>query len=152
MSGTYTTAHSNARSLTHWSRPGNKPTSSSMLVRFISTDPQREFLRHWFLVNTNSLHLVRVYTWVDIEWGEKDWGNFKSYFGEKSTKTLLLGHLEMKSYLHQRPDLKLEFQKIRHYSISAYICTVPQRRGGLGNWPDLLRHLELFFECLGFGK
>ena len=31
---TYTTAHSTARSLTHWARPGIKPTSSWMLVRF----------------------------------------------------------------------------------------------------------------------
>ena len=31
---TYTTAHSNARSLTHWERPGIKPTSSWMLVGF----------------------------------------------------------------------------------------------------------------------
>ena len=34
-SATYTTAHSNARSLTHWARPGIKPSSSWMPVRFI---------------------------------------------------------------------------------------------------------------------
>ena len=39
---TYTPAHGNARSLTHWVRPGTEPASSSMLVRFISTEPQRE--------------------------------------------------------------------------------------------------------------
>ena len=31
---TYTTAHGNARSLTHWGRPGIKPTSLWMLVEF----------------------------------------------------------------------------------------------------------------------
>ena len=37
----YTTAHGNARSLTHWPRPGVKPASSWFLVRFLSTAPQR---------------------------------------------------------------------------------------------------------------
>ena len=32
----YTTAHGNLGSLTHWVRPGIKPTSSWMLVRFIN--------------------------------------------------------------------------------------------------------------------
>ena len=32
-----TTAHGNAGSLTHWARPGIEPTSSWILVRFIST-------------------------------------------------------------------------------------------------------------------
>ena len=36
---TYATAHSNAISLTHWSRPGIEPASSWMLVRFVSTEP-----------------------------------------------------------------------------------------------------------------
>ena len=38
----YTTAHSNTRSLTHWVMPGIEPASSWMLVRFVSTEPQRE--------------------------------------------------------------------------------------------------------------
>ena len=33
---TYTTAHSNAGSLTHWARPGIEPTSSWMLVGFVN--------------------------------------------------------------------------------------------------------------------
>ena len=57
MSVTYTTAHSNARSLTHWARLGIEPSSSWMLVRpgikpstpwfsvgFISATPQGELL------------------------------------------------------------------------------------------------------------
>ena len=41
-SSTYTAAHSNARSLTHWARPGIKPLSSWIIVRFISAEPRRE--------------------------------------------------------------------------------------------------------------
>ena len=42
--GTYTTAHGNAGSLTHWTRPGVEPTSSWILVGFVSAAPQRELL------------------------------------------------------------------------------------------------------------
>ena len=41
-SATYTTVHSNARSLTHWARPGIEPVSSWILVGFISAVPQWE--------------------------------------------------------------------------------------------------------------
>ena len=41
-SAIYTTAQSNTGSLTHWARPGIKPASSWMLVRFISAAPQWE--------------------------------------------------------------------------------------------------------------
>ena len=44
----YTTAHGNAGSLTPWVRPGIRPVSSWMLVRFISGEPQRELLNHSF--------------------------------------------------------------------------------------------------------
>ena len=44
----YTTAHSNARSLTHWASPGIKLVSSWMLARFISTEPQQELLLRFF--------------------------------------------------------------------------------------------------------
>ena len=36
LSATYTTAHSNARSLTHWTRPRIEPSTSWFLVRFIN--------------------------------------------------------------------------------------------------------------------
>ena len=39
-SATYTTAHGNTRSLTHWVRPAIKPASSWILARFISTVPR----------------------------------------------------------------------------------------------------------------
>ena len=39
---TYSTAHDNARSLTHWVGPGIKPTTSWFLVRVFSAAPWRE--------------------------------------------------------------------------------------------------------------
>ena len=48
MSATYTTTHNNARSLTHWARPGIEPSSSWKLVSFISTEPQQELLFFFF--------------------------------------------------------------------------------------------------------
>ena len=43
-SATYTTAHSNARSLTHGTKPGIELMSSWILVRFVTTEPQQELL------------------------------------------------------------------------------------------------------------
>ena len=47
-SATYTIAHGNARFSTHRARPGIKPTSSWILVRFSTTEPQRELLKNFF--------------------------------------------------------------------------------------------------------
>ena len=44
MSATYTTAHDNAGSLTHWAGPGIEPSFSWILDEFIYTEPQRELL------------------------------------------------------------------------------------------------------------
>ena len=41
---TYTTAHGNTGSSTHWARPGIEPATSWFLVRFVSTAPWRELL------------------------------------------------------------------------------------------------------------
>ena len=41
-SATYTTAHGNAKSLTHRGRLGMEPVSSWIIVRFISAEPQWE--------------------------------------------------------------------------------------------------------------
>ena len=38
----YTKAHGNIRSLTHWMGPGIKPTSSWILVRFVTAEPQED--------------------------------------------------------------------------------------------------------------
>ena len=42
---TFTTAHANEGSLTHWVRPGIELASSWILVRFITTEPQSELLK-----------------------------------------------------------------------------------------------------------
>ena len=49
MSVTYNTAHGNARSLTHWAKPGMEPESSGILVRFFTTELWRELPSFWFL-------------------------------------------------------------------------------------------------------
>ena len=43
-SATYTTAHINAGSLTHWGRPGMEPATSWFLVGLISTEPRWKLL------------------------------------------------------------------------------------------------------------
>ena len=43
-SATYGTAYGNARSLTHCARPGIEPTSSWILVGFVTTETQWELL------------------------------------------------------------------------------------------------------------
>ena len=48
-SATCTTAHGNVGSLTHWLRPGIKPTSSWILVGFVSSEPWRELLSYYLL-------------------------------------------------------------------------------------------------------
>ena len=58
MSATYSTVHSNAGSLTHWTRPGIKPASSWILVRFIYPEPRQElplfpFLAHFSFPSPN---------------------------------------------------------------------------------------------------
>ena len=45
--------HSNAGSLTHWVRPGFKPASSWILVRFVSAEPWRELLILWVKTREN---------------------------------------------------------------------------------------------------
>ena len=42
VSVTYSTAHSNAGSFTHWARPGIEAASSWILVGFVSAVPQQE--------------------------------------------------------------------------------------------------------------
>ena len=50
---TYTKAHDNARCLTHWTRPGIKPASLWLLVRFVSTEPWQE-LPIFHIIRTNN--------------------------------------------------------------------------------------------------
>ena len=49
MSATYTTAHGNSRSLTYWARPGIEPTSSWILVGFVTAELQQELQPSQFI-------------------------------------------------------------------------------------------------------
>ena len=51
---TYTTAHSNAGSLTCWVTPGIEPTSSWLLVGFVTAESQWEFQKCLYLRKKNS--------------------------------------------------------------------------------------------------
>ena len=67
VSVTYTTAHGNIRSLTHWARPGIKPTASWFLVGFVSTAPQWELLNcRFFILNVLTLIFVRLFYRVTV--------------------------------------------------------------------------------------
>ena len=49
---TYTTAHHNTLSLTHWARPGIKPATSWLLIKFVSAASQWKLPKTW----KNALH------------------------------------------------------------------------------------------------
>ena len=61
---TYTTAHSDTRSLTHWVGPEFEPASSWILVRFVSAEPPRELLEYpRLLFDSTSLFLLSFPFW-----------------------------------------------------------------------------------------
>ena len=66
-SATYGTTHGNTRSLTHWARPGIKPTSSQILVGFII---------HWAMTGTPKavffIFLITIPTAYGNSWA-RDW-------------------------------------------------------------------------------
>ena len=79
---TRTTAHSNAGSLTHWVRPGIKPTSSWILVRFVicwatvETPEPIFFFKELFILSQIIL-IGRFHTtiWSQLLLtGQKNWG------------------------------------------------------------------------------
>ena len=53
MSVTYTTAHGNARPLTHWMRPGMEPATPWLLGGFVN---------HWAMTDGNSSFFLRAAT------------------------------------------------------------------------------------------
>ena len=57
VSVTYTTAHGNMGSLTHWARLGMEPESSWVLVKFLSTEPWQEPPKIIFLWNVSLLNV-----------------------------------------------------------------------------------------------
>ena len=61
VSATYTTAHNNARSLTHWARPGIKLATSWFLVGFVNHWATAELLSILFLKrNTKTWGLAKA--------------------------------------------------------------------------------------------
>ena len=82
MSAAYTTAHSKARSLTHWARPRIKPVSSWILVGFLnhwvtSGTPQRIFFKcPWLLAPSSSAFYWLIDWWdilMDTSWVPYHW-------------------------------------------------------------------------------
>ena len=74
---TYTTAHGNAGSLTHWPRPGIEPASSRMLVRFVSAEPRQELLSFVLYTLQKSVRIAMLNT---ISLHYKNWRQFIENF------------------------------------------------------------------------
>ena len=68
MSATYTRAHSNARSLTHWARRGIELTTSWFLAVFVSTAPWRELLVPLVLTFMFLIHFELIFVYL-MRWG-----------------------------------------------------------------------------------
>ena len=72
MSVIYTTSHCNSVSLTLWARPRMESTSSWILVRLVTTEPQQEFLPSCFSDHKNGLcspvssHTVLKPHWTSV--------------------------------------------------------------------------------------
>ena len=66
---TYTTAQGNAGYLTHWARPGIKPTTSWILVGFVSAAPWQELHETHFRVSLliSSKNSTGLFEWNYIE-------------------------------------------------------------------------------------
>ena len=69
---TYTTAHSNAGSLTHWVEPGIEPAFSWLLIRFVTAEPQGElkvFLDSFIeQIPTEHLHHAKHWGLIRLIW------------------------------------------------------------------------------------
>ena len=87
---TYTTAHSNARSLTHLVRPGIKPATSRFLVGFFSAAPQWELQA--FIFESQVSHLREFVSFLGCFLMESPW----SYLGPL-TKIISSGAWESES-------------------------------------------------------
>ena len=73
-SATYSTAHRNARSPTHWARPGIKPTSSWIPVGFVSAEPKWELLQ-WEVLKNCLQTLSNVIYYCPVEVSRLDFYN-----------------------------------------------------------------------------
>ena len=76
MSTTYTTAHGNTGSLTHWARPGIEPATLWLLVGFISAEQLQELpnflifanliVEKWYLVLIRLSLSIIIFCYVVI--------------------------------------------------------------------------------------
>ena len=64
-------SHSNARSLTHWAKPGIEPTSSWILVEFVTAEPQEGLRQVWFF-RSNILKLDSLWHSFLSNWVKPD--------------------------------------------------------------------------------
>ena len=70
VSANYTATHGNTVSLTHWSRPGIEPTSSWILVGFVTTEPQWELQKcHLVCKQHSSRQKLAVIPAADVNSG-----------------------------------------------------------------------------------
>ena len=75
---TYTTAHSNTESLTHWARPGIEPASSWLLARFIPLSHDRNSQKIYFknkLNNSLILNYEKKIASISLEMYHSLWSN-----------------------------------------------------------------------------
>ena len=136
MSVTYTTAHSNARSLTHWVRPGIEPASSWILAGFITTEPEQEFLLYTFLTATSitavtsaslSFFICKMglttYLPLDVLWGliKYQWpsGEYNAWHSVAAQKIvdIIIIIFRFNTLIERtvRPDSKPGWQWISHF-------------------------------------
>ena len=105
----YTTAHGNARSLTHWKRPGIKPASSQMLVRFISAEPQWELHSLGFQMRGESLittyHASSI---ADSKWLELPFLPCSRRFKRATPSGVKIGGQVLLMYTSEIPALEIQ--------------------------------------------
>ena len=82
VSATWTTAHSNAGSLTQRARPGIEPTTSWFLVGFVSAAPwwellQRHFNSNWFWKKPGALLHTNLESGSQTNEGNRLWATLK---------------------------------------------------------------------------
>ena len=113
LSATHTTAHGNARSSTHWARPGIEPATPWFLVGFIN---------HWATTGTPSVILFRqVYLLLA-------WGTRSLWRPSGLVRTLQLLHTFIPLLLKSQLSSVTQYHKypgLRTLSSSFHFCCFP---------------------------
>jgi len=134
MSATYTTANSNAGSLSHWARPGIEPASSWILVWFISAAPKWELWKKYFWAASvcQALFEARL-SQHQIYWRLVPMISFLWLLGQMITNLLAWNnrHLFVDSSKVQKPKMGLFFwphQKFPSQGSNLYHSNDPSHR------------------------